>query len=268
MIMINRCYCMDNLELMKQMEDESIDLIYCDILYNTGKKFKDFNDNLGTTEEAIEWYKPRLIEMKRILKDTGSIWIHCDYNLSHYIKIELDKLFKVFINEIIWEYPKGIKNSTRREICNHDTLFRYAKTNKYTHNQLELPYTKEQLKRFKYEDEKGRYYLDTRRNKNNEKTRVKVYLTKSGTPLGDVWYLNYAQGKERVGYDTQKPKALLERIIKSSSNEGDLVADFFCGSGTTGVVAKELGRNYILCDINPRAIEISEQRLKEVSDND
>lgn len=86
----------------------------------------------------------------------------------------------------------------------------------------------------------------------------------------DVWYIPTLNGmsKERVGYDTQKPKALLERIIKASSNKGDTVADFFCGSGTTGVVAKELGRNYILCDINPKAIEISEQRLKEVNNND
>ncbi len=260
-IKLNEVYCMDNLELLKQMESESVDLIYCDILYNTGKKFKDYDDNLGTPQEAIEWYRPRLIEMKRILKDTGSIWIQCDFHLNSYIRIELDKIFGIFINEIIWEYPKGIKNSTKKEICNHDTIYRYGKTNKYTHNILENPYTDKQLERFKYEDENGKFYYDTRRDKNGNKIRKKVYLKKNGTPLGDVWYFNFEQGKERVGYDTQKPIELLKRIIISSSNEGDIIADFFCGSGTSMIVAKELNRNYIGCDINPRAIEITKQRL-------
>ena len=262
---LNKIYCIDNLKLLKQLPSNSINLIYCDILFNTGKKFKDNNDNLGTPQEAIEWYKPRLIEMERVLKDTGSILIHCDYNLSHYIKIELDKIFPIFINEIIWAYPKGIKNSIRKEINNHDTIFRYSKSNKYTHNSLEEPYTKEQLKRFKHEDEKGKFYWDTRRDKDNNKVRIKVYLKKTGTPLGDVWYFNFEQGKARVGYDTQKPKALLERIIKTSSNEGDIVADFFCGSGTSLVAAKELNRQYIGCDINPKAIEITNKRLANVN---
>ena len=259
---VNKLYCIDNLELLKQLPSNSIDLIYCDILYNTGKKFKDYDDNLGTPQEAIEWYKPRLIEMKRVLKDTGSIWIHCDSNLSHYLKVEMDNIFPIFINEIIWQYPKGIKNSTRKEINNHDTIFRYGKTNNYTHNVLEEPYTKDQLKRFKYEDEYGRFYWDTRRDKDNNKIRVKVYLKKNGTPLGDVWYFNFAQGNERVGYDTQKPIELLKRIILSSSNENDIVADFFMGSGTTIVATKELNRNYIGCDINSKSIEITKKRLK------
>ena len=262
--LINNVFCLDNLELLKKIPSNSIDLIYCDILYNTGKNFGDYEDKLGTPIEAIDWYKPRLIEIERILKDKGNVWIQCDYNLSHYIKVEMDSIFPFFINEIIWQYPKGIKNSKRKEICNHDTIFRYAKTNEYTHNILNEPYTKEQLKRFKHEDENGRFYYDTRRNKNGEKERVKVYLKKDGTPLGDVWYFNFAQGKERVGYSTQKPQELLKRIILSSSNEKDIVADFFCGSGTTLVVAKKYNRNYIGCDINPKAIEITSRRLDEV----
>ena len=101
---LNSVYCMDNLELLKQLEDESIDLIYCDILYNTGKKFKDYDDKLGTPQQAIEWYRPRLIEMKRVLKDTGNIVLQCDYNLSHYLKVEMDNIFSLnnFKNEIIW----------------------------------------------------------------------------------------------------------------------------------------------------------------------
>ena len=258
---LNKIYCMDNLELLKQLDSESIDLIYCDILYNTGKKFRDYDDKLGTPQEAMEWYRPRLIEMKRVLKNTGSIVLQCDYRLVHYLKVEMDNIFDIFINEIIWEYPKGIKNSTRKEINNHDTLLVYAINNNYTHNIIEEPYTKEQLKRFKHEDECGKFYYDTRRDKDGNKKKVKVYLKKTGVPLGDTWYFNFAQGKERVGYDTQKPKSLLERIIKMSSNEGDVVGDFFCGSGTSMVVAKELGRKYIGCDINPRAVEITNKRL-------
>ena len=258
---LNKIYCMDNLELLKQLPDESISLIYCDILYNTGKKFKDYDDKLGTPQEAIEWYRPRLIEMKRVLKDTGIIVLQMDYRLVHYMKVEMDNIFDIFINEIIWEYPKGIKNSTRKEINNHDTILVYAINNNYTHNVIEEPYTKEQLKRFKHEDEYGKFYYDTRRDKDGTKKKVKVYLKKTGVPLGDVWYFNFAQGKERVGYDTQKPKLLLERIIKAFSNEGDVVADFFCGSGTSMVVAKELNRKYIGCDINFRAVEITNERL-------
>ena len=97
------------------MKNESVDLIYCDILYNTGKKFKDYNDNLGTTQQAIEWYKPRLIEMKRVLKNTGSIWLQMDNRLLHYIKIEMDKIYgeENFVDQVIWTYTKGGKNTKK-----------------------------------------------------------------------------------------------------------------------------------------------------------
>lgn len=100
---INKLFNEDNLELLRKLPDKCIDLIYCDILYNTGKKFNDYDDNLGTPKEAIEWYKPRLLEMMRVLKDTGLVYIQCDYNLSHYIKIELDNIFGVnnFRNEMV-----------------------------------------------------------------------------------------------------------------------------------------------------------------------
>jgi site-specific DNA-methyltransferase (adenine-specific) len=254
--MINKCYCMDNLELMKQMEDESVDLIYCDILYNTGRKFKDFDDDLGTTQQTIEWYRPRIIEMKRILKDTGQIYLHMDFRLCHYMKVLLDEIFgeKNFINEIIWAYRTG-GVSKRYFQRKHDNILRYSKTDKYTHNSLfERSYMshkygfKELIEH--YDKEQDKWYRDVH--------------------MRDVWDIDIVRGNvgEKVDYSAQKPIELLKRIIQSSSNEGDIVADFFCGSGTTGVVAKELGRNYILCDINPKAIKISEQRLKEMNDND
>ena len=233
---LNKVYNMDNLELLKQLPSNSIDLIYCDILYNTGKKFKDYDDNLGTPEEAIEWYTPRLIEMKRVLKDTGSIYLQMDYRLVHYMKVYMDELFgiKNFRNEIVWKY--GLGGSGNREFAKkHDNILFYSKSNGYIFN-------------IQYE--------------NATSNRLKG-KTKKMTDVWDIPTLNN-MAKERTGYNTQKPKELLERIIKASSNEGDVVADFFCGSGTSLVVAKELGRNYIGCDINPKAIEITKKRLEEV----
>ena len=253
---------MDNLELLKQMEDESVDLIYCDILYNTGRKFKDYDDNLGTTQNAIEWYKPRLLEMHRILKDTGNIYLHMDFRLSHYIKIELDKIFgeNNFINEIIWSYRTG-GVSKRYFQRKHDNILRYSKSNKYTHNPL---FEKS------YMESSGFVNANT-----NSPSAKKLGLQRDeegvyrNVHMRDVWDINiiYNQDKQAVDYFSQKPKALLERIIKASSNKGNIVADFFCGSGTTGVVAKELGRNYIMCDINPKAVEISKRRLDMANDD-
>ena len=230
---------MDNLELLKQLPDESVDLIYSDILYNTGRKFDDFDDDLGTPQEAIEWYKPRLMEMHRVLKDTGSIYLHMDYRLAHYIKVEMDKLFDIdnFINEIIWEY--GLGGSGNRTFAKkHDNILFYSKSRNYTFNLQYEPATSNRLK--------GKM--------------------KKMTDVWDIPAINN-MAHERVGYNTQKPKELLERVIKASSNKDDVVADFFMGSGTAIEVAKELGRNYIGCDINPRAIEIAQERLEKLEVN-
>lgn len=262
MIEFNNVYNMDNLELLKQLEDNSIDLIYCDILYNTGKNFKDYDDNLGTPQEAIEWYRPRLVEMKRVLKDTGSIYLQMDYRLVHYMKVEMDNIFgiKNFRNDIIWCYrSQGF--SRKQWSFKHDNILYYTKTNKWTFNLEEVrenEITESTLKRFKKEiEEYG--MIPTKKN-------GKIYWNSPYSLPRDWWDINVLPQahKERVGYDTQKPKELLERIIKASSNENDVIADFFCGSGTSLVVAKELNRQYIGCDINPRAIEITNQRLDEV----
>jgi len=269
LIEVNRCYCMDNLKLIRQINDSSIDLIYCDILFNTGKKFKDYDDKLGTPQEAIEWYKPRLIEMNRVLKDTGTIYLHCDYRLVHYLKVEMDSIFgeEHFQNDIIWNYGG---QSRKNNISNkHDNILRYTKSSKFTYNVQYKPHTERSKKEYRHLHN-GKMCARTRRT--NKDGSYKYYyspLNENGTNITSVWndiYHLTPSSKERknVNYDTQKPKKLIERIIKASSNEGDIVADFFCGSGTTGVVAKELGRDYILCDINPKAIEISESRISEI----
>ena len=258
---LNKIYNMDNLELLKQMESELVDLIYCDILYNTGKKFKDFVDKLGTPQEAIEWYRPRLIEMNRVLKETGSIYLQCDYRLVHYLKVEMDSIFGLnnFRNDIIWCY-KSQGFSKKQWSNKHDNILFYSKSNKWIFNLDEIREEPSEswVKRYGKELEKNGFFIDG---------KGKRYDGFVGSPPRDWLDINILPQarKERVGYDTQKPKALLERIIKASSNKNDIVADFFCGSGTSLVVAKELERNYIGCDINPRAVEITKTRLKNIN---
>lgn len=255
---LNKVYCIDNLELLKQMDDKTVDLIYCDILYNTGKKFKDYDDKLGTPQEAIEWYSPRLVEIKRILKDTGFVLLQMDYRLSHYIKVTMDNILGVnnFINEIIWYYKSPSGTSKNKLANKHDTILVYSKTNNYKINIDEL--REDYSENTKQQAIKGNISFN----------RITKLNPKGKTPT-DVWEMPTlnSQAKERVGYDTQKPKQLIQKIIKGFSNKGDVIADFFCGSGTSMVVAKELGRQYIGCDINPRAIEITNKRLDEVKMN-
>ena len=290
---LNRVYCMDNLELLRMLEDNSIDLIYCDILYNTGKKFKDYDDRLGTPQQAIEWYKPRLIEMKRVLKETGSIVIHCDCNLNSYIRVYMDELFGFdnFRNEIIWKRSNdtGSSKSKARKlpVCT-DTLYLYSKSKNYKFIMPTIPYDEKLLKRFKLDDGdgKGKYYWADLRTysqerlqklkdsnelkiRNSGKYSYKRYLSDANTnvALSNIWddiSRLTSNSKESFNYFSQKPKALLKRIVKMLSNEGDTIADFFCGSGTSLVVAKELGRQYIGCDINPRAVEITNKRLEDI----
>ena len=280
---------MDNLELMKQMDDESVDLIYCDILYNTGKKFKDYDDKLGTPQQATEWYKPRLTEMYRILKPTGSIYLQMDYRLVHYIKVEMDNIFGFdnFKNHIKWKRqpPRGAKATGEQFARNTDDILYYSKSNNYTWNALHKSYDAKFLKRFK-PNKDGRLFIDCPLGDYSEESigkfekEGKIYITKTGKKrliryldeqkgeaISEIWddvYEVNSQAKERVGYDTQKPMSLLERIVKASSNEGDVVADFFCGSGSSLVVAKELDRQYVGCDISEKAIEITNTRLNEV----
>lgn len=247
--MRNKVLEMDNLDLLRKLDDQYIDLIYSDILYNTGRKFDDFDDDLGTPEEAMDWYRPRLVEMKRVLKDTGTIYLHCDYRLVHYLKVEMDKIFGFdnFRNEIIWHYnsaPRKKNDFGKR----HDTILRYTKTDDYMFNvdSVRVPYAKSAPRGYA----KEKYYNNL------------------GKVMGDVWevkIIGQNDKTERVGYNTQKPKELIEIIIRASSKPGSLVADFFAGSGTTGVVSKEWGRDYLLCDINERAVSISKKRLAEIS---
>lgn len=245
----------------KKMPHEYIQCPYCGASKNDAKEVR-----MNDIESYIEWLKVRLLECHRVLKSTGSIYVHLDWHAVHYVKIVMDDIFGYsnFINEIVWQYPQSIKRSTKKFLQDHDTILYYSKTTDYVFNQQTKPYTNNQLKRFKHIDDNGKYYCDTRRDKNNNKKRVKVYLTKEGTPIDSVWYFNRVQGNEKLGYPTQKPEALLERIINTSSNPGNLILDPFCGCGTSISVSQKIGRRWIGIDVSPTSCDIMIDRVRKI----
>lgn len=246
----------DNLELMAEMQDNTVDLIYCDILYGTGKDFGDYQD-LKPKREIIEGhYIPRIKEMRRILKPTGSIYLQMDSKIDHWIRCIMDDVFGYgnFRNNIIWQYNRWTATSKDFQKL-HDCILRYTKTKSFTFNIEYKDYT---------DGSKKRKENKLHRFKNGEKYLV---TETKGVAQNDVWvdipFLPPScNERKKVGYKTQKPKALIERIIKASSNKGDLVADFYAGSFTTAEVCKDLNRNFIGCDISEKAVAIGLERTK------
>ena len=248
----------DNLNVLKSLSSESIDLVYIDPPFNTGrtqmrKRFHtDANGN--RVEEASYGYgdkydnyiedflAPRMTEAYRILKPFGSMFFHIDYREVHYCKVMLDSVFgrESFMNEIIWAYDYGARTK-KRWPAKHDNILWYAKNpDEYTFNydaMDRIPYMAPGL----VGEEKA---------------------SKGKTPT-DVWWHTIVSpnGKEKTGYATQKPLGVIDRIMKVRTNEGDVVCDFFCGSGTTGESAYRLGRNAILVDSNSQAIEVMKKRF-------
>jgi site-specific DNA-methyltransferase (adenine-specific) len=267
--------------------DGSVDLIYADPPFNSGHAYysthkreagPNFHDawkwdaavyhetvaqlpvGLAQTLEALREVigqnealaycaslAPRLAELKRVLKPTGSLYLHCDTRMSHYLRLMLDALFgrRNFRNEIVWAYRTGgagKRNFSRK----HDAILFYTASSNYTfHPQHERIRYRKPFFSAK-QDEQG-FYADVL--------------------LRDVWEIPAVinVSAERTGYPTQKPLALLERIVAASSNEGDLVLDPYCGSGTTLVAAQKLGRRWIGIDVNQEAVEVAVKRLKPVT---
>ena len=251
----------DNLELMAEMQDNTVDLIYCDILYGTGRKFKDYQDLKPKREIIEEHYIPRIKEMHRILKDTGSIYLQMDNKINHWVRCIMDDVFGYgnFLNEIYWD-KNVVKNNTKNKFTNStDTIILYTKTKNYTFNpQYENIISKSTLNEFKYNDNQELVRMArTRDYKTKGKKEIKLKDYK-GRLCNNIF--NIAKRLKQV-YATQKPKALIERIIKASSNEGDLVADFYGGSFTTAEVCKDLNRNFIGCDISEKAVQIGRARV-------
>lgn len=208
----------------------------------------------------------RLLECRRILKDTGSIYLHCDPKMSHYLKLAMDCIFgeKQFRNEIIWN--KGYRGTPRKNRWQqeHDTLLFYAKDSLYVWNPPISEYKDAGMSRYNKVDETGKQYALIKR----KRTDGTVYYGKTyprGKLEGDVIDIPTlsATAKERTGYPTQKPLALLERIIQASSNEGDIVLDPFCGCATTCVAAEATGRQWIGIDISHKTYELVKTRIQQ-----
>jgi site-specific DNA-methyltransferase (adenine-specific) len=259
----------DNLEFLKSLPNSSIQLIYIDPPFNTGREQQrskvttrrnKHGDRVGFKGERYETVKstvlsyddqfqdyweflePRLLEAFRVLNQTGTLYLHLDYREAHYAKVLLDSLFgrECFLNEIIWAYDYGGKSKSRWP-SKHDTILVYVK-------------------------DSAKYYFDSE-TVDREPYMAPGLVTPEKVALGklptDVWWHTIVSptGKEKTGYPTQKPIGILRRIIQASSKKGDIVLDFFAGSGTTGFVANELGRKFILVDKNPESIEVIKNRL-------
>jgi DNA modification methylase len=272
----NVIYCGDCLKKLKDIPDESVDLIYIDPPFSSNRNYvafweeqekRHFEDRFENVQAYAEYMRPRLFELYRVLKSTGSFYYHCDWHASHYIKVMLDRddLFGYhnFQNEIVWAYKRYTGVSTKFQRL-HEIILFYAKSANKTFNITQDEYgEKSGIKDSHYkQDENGKWY---RWQKRKDQEPYKIYLSK-GVRLGDVWDIPpiNASAKERLGYPTQKPEELLKYIINASSNEGDVVLDSFCGCGTTLVEAQRLKRKWIGIDISPTACRVMGDRIESI----
>ena len=294
----NKIYWGDNLQVMSHLLKTyrgKINLIYIDPPFDSKadykkrielKRKKIENDrtafeekqytDIWTNDEYLQFMYERLILMRELLADNGSIYVHCDWRVNAYMRLILDEVFgkSNFQREIVWDITvlSGYKSVAQNWIRGHESLAYYSKNStNFIFNKQYTEHDEKYLSRFNKVDEDGRRYFDGR-----GKKRYLDEVIEKGKPIGDVWsdIMSFQQiptAKEKMGYPTQKPEALLERIIKVSSNPGDLVFDCFMGSGTTQAVAMRLGRRFIGADINLGAVEITTQRLTdletEISEN-
>lgn len=273
----NKLFWEDNLNVLYHLLndfEEKIDLIYIDPPFFSGVNYHIEIKDDDTEYESIAYYDhwekdldsylqmlyERILLFKRLLKSTGLLFIHADWHASHYIKLILDEVFgqNRFVNNIIWyyynKYSAGKKSLPRA----HDDILVYSKSKIYTFNELREP-RKKPTKQLKREMVNG-----VLKNAKDENGHV-IYRIVTDKKVDDVWRIPCMQpaSKEWTGYPTQKHHELLERIIKLGSNENDLIADFFCGSGTTLLVAEKLKRRWIGCDISEYSIYLSQKRINK-----
>jgi DNA modification methylase len=330
---VNRIILGDNLDILRQIEDNSVNLIYLDppffsnrnyeIIWGDEGEIRSFKDRwAGGIEHYIAWLKERVYEMHRVLKPTGTLFLHCDWHADAYIRVEiLDKIFgkNNFRNHLIWQRKTGrgeTNHKSNRFGTVSDSIFFYAKGNKHTFNSqfsfeaegyddyvekffihtdkqgrkyrvadLSSPQPRPNLmyeykgykppkngwaislEKMKQFDKEGRLHFPKTKNGRIQRRRFLDEL--QGKPIQNVWndieMIGY-HSKERIGYPTQKPEALMERIIQCASNEGDLVLDPFVGGGTTVAVADRLERKWIGIDQSVQAVKVTEFRLQKQQD--
>lgn len=253
----------DNLDMTAKLPDGYCDLIYVDPPFfaekRTGGARGCFSDAwTGGLDAYLAFLRPRVEQMHRVLGERGSIYMHLDAHVVHYAKVMLDEVFgrRNFLNEIIWQYRTG--GVARRWFGRkHDTILLYARhRGSHTFNVLrDGEYRTDGL----CYDEQRRPYKNTRKGR--------IYFNQDGPAMTDVWDVPFLStvSLERTGWPSQKPESLLERIVLASSNPGDMVADFFCGSGTALAVAKRDGRRYLGCDVSAEAIAIARGRLAGIA---
>ncbi len=213
-------------------------------------------------ERYLNWMYENLCAIKAVMSDNASIYVHLDWHIGHYVKILMDEIFgeENFRNEIIWHYTNKMSGTTSPHdfVCEHDTIFRYSKNkDKYLYNII----TEEREEAVK---QSKRIKIDGKNMRARDENGNIIYELSTDKKVKDVWQIPYiaSTDSQRVDYATQKPEALLERIIRASSDEGMTVADFFGGSGVTAAVANRLGRKFIHCDVNINSIQTARDRLK------
>jgi site-specific DNA-methyltransferase (adenine-specific) len=272
---MNSIYFSDNLPVLRRLPSGSVALIYIDPPFNTGRRQARLQLKMARDAEGgdrtgfqgqryktvqlgarsfsdafpdfLDFLRPRLVEAKRLLTPDGSLYFHIDYREVHYCKILLDQIFgrESFLNEIIWAYDYGARTK-KKWPAKHDNILWYARD--------------PEAYIFNYDASERIPYMAPGLVGPEKAARGK-------TPT-DVWWMTIVSptGKEKTGYPTQKPLGLLKRIIQASSRPGDTVLDFFAGSGTTGEAAHQLGRQFILIDNNPQAIEVMKKRFAALPD--
>ena len=272
----NRIFFNDNLAVLSSLPAASVDLIYIDPPFNTGHAqartqlrtersasgdrtgfagnryqtvklgSKAYNDLF---DDFLAFLEPRLVEARRVLKDDGSLYFHIDYREVHYCKVLLDQIFgrECFLNEIIWAYDYGARTK-KKWPAKHDNILWYAK------DPVHYSYNVEAIERIPY----------------MAPGLVGPEKAARGKLPTDTWWhtIVATNGKEKTGYPTQKPLGILRRIVSASSNHGDVVLDFFAGSGTTGAACLEVGRQFVLVDNNPQSIDVMKKRFSACPDTE
>ena len=276
-------------EWLPYVPSSCVDCIYIDPPFFTQKDYevvwgncyekRSYTDRWkGGKEHYIAWMRERLIEAKRVLKPTGSIFLHCDYRANYRLRMLLDEIFgeNRFINEIIWDYKKVSNSKANKLLRAHDTILFYSKTRQYSFNRLFEKTVSERKKQlikqgYNTKNMNGKKYLyiyDPKKTECMSKDKFDYVINinpNEGNAYTDVFKIDFlnSNSKENFGYKTQKPEALIKRILECGTKENDLVMDFFGGGGTTAKVAHDLKRRFISGDVSPVACRVMVERLKK-----